>query len=111
MIGDKKYVVFEGIHGSGKTSLAKMYAERSQREYFHMPEESDYFGATIRKLITEREIVGHREVTGLVYAAFANRFHYTHDQDDVRYVLDRHSFVTGLVFQQDIPQETRKHMY
>lgn len=107
----KKYIVFEWIHGSGKTTLAKLYAQRSQRDYFHMPEESDYFWATIRKLLTEKDIVWHWDVMWLVYAAFANRFHYTHDSDTKQYVLDRHSFVTWLVFQRDIEKEIREKIY
>ena len=42
----KKYIVIEGIHGSGKTSVAKALAEKLQSqniqsEYYHFPDETD----------------------------------------------------------------------
>ena len=112
----KKHIVIEGIHGSGKTSIAKALADRLvqqwlQATYYHFPDENDPLGQIIRSTLTEKQLVKQREVIGLLYAAFANRFHIRTKSDNIFYVQERDSVTTGLVFQSSIPRETRLQIY
>jgi thymidylate kinase len=112
----KKHIVIEGIHGSGKTTIAKYLAEKLAQEglnaqYYHFPDETDPLGQIIRSTLTERALVKNREVIGLLYAAFSNRFHIRTKSDDITYVQERDSVTTGLVFQSDIPRDTRMQIY
>ena len=111
-----KYIVIEWIHGSWKSSVAHGIVDQLRQqwvdaEYFHMPDETDDFGKLIRKTLTEQDVYQHRQVMGLLYAAFANRFHYMHDHDEKVYVLDRHAVTTWLVFQRDIADHVRQEIY
>lgn len=111
-----KYIVIEGIHGAGKSSVAqalaaKLCAVGYDATYYHFPEEKELFGQLIREVLTEKDVYAHREVTGLLYAAFANKFHIKNKQSDTVFVVDRHSVTTGLIFQQDMPMEVRKEIY
>ena len=112
----QKYIVIEWIHGSGKTTIAKALAERLKllglnAQYYHFPDEEDILGKAIRQVVADKDVVHHRQVTGVLYAGFANRFHLKTKADDVIYVADRHSVTTWLVFQKDIPDEVRKELY
>jgi thymidylate kinase len=112
----KKHIVIEGIHGSGKTSVAKALAEKLVQKgisarYYHFPDETDQLGQVIRATLADKELVKNREVTGLLYAAFSNRFHIKTKDDNITYVQERDSVTTGLVFQSSIPRETRMQIY
>jgi thymidylate kinase len=112
----KKHLVIEGIHGSGKTSIAKALTEELQQmgtttQYYHFPSEEDELGKVIRTTLTDANLVRHREVIGLLYAAFSNRFHIRTKADGITYVQERDSVTTGLVFQSTIPRETRMQIY
>ena len=112
----KKYIVIEGIHGSGKTSVAKALAEKLcdesfSAEYYHFPQETDQLGQVIRETLTDTDLVKKWEVLGLLYIAFSNRFHVKTQQDSKYYVQDRDSVTTGLVFQSAIPWEMRLELY
>lgn len=112
----KKNIVIEGIHGSGKTSVAKTLAEKLQQkwiqsQYYHFPDEADQLGQVIRSTLTDKDIVKHWQVTGLLYAAFSNRFHIKTKSDRVTYVQDRDSLSSGLVFQSSIPRDSRLAIY
>jgi len=82
-----------------------------QAQYYHFPEETDPLGQIIRATVADPELVKHREVTGLLYAAFSNRFHIRTQADGITYVQERDSVTTGLVFQSRIPRETRMQIY
>jgi thymidylate kinase len=112
----KKHLVIEGIHGSGKTSIAKSLAQRLlqegiQTQYYHFPDEEDALGQVIRTTLADKALVKHWEVTGLLYAAFSNRFHIRTKADSITYVQERDSVTTGLVFQASIPRDTRMQIY
>jgi len=111
-----KYIVIEWIHGSGKSSVAKGLTQALKDrwvnvEYYHFPNEEEDLGKVIRKTLTEKDLYKHREVLGLLYAAASNSFHIKTKDDDKIYVLERDSVTTGLVFQRDIPRETRLEIY
>lgn len=111
-----KYIVIEGIHGSGKSSVAKELTQTLKKEwlnveYYHFPNEEEDLGKVIRKTLTDKELYKHREIIGLLYAAASNIFHIRTKNDDQIYVLERDSVTTGLIFQRDIPRETRLQMY
>ncbi|NOZ44761.1 MAG: hypothetical protein GXP45_06575 [bacterium] len=96
MFSKYKYIIFEGIHGSGKSFIPKQLSTKRQSEnkkveVFHFPNEKELLGKAIREVLTDPKVFEHREVTGLLYAAHANRFHYQHDQDDSVYLFERHS--------------------
>ena len=82
-----------------------------QTQYYHFPDEEDQLGQVIRATLTEKELVQYREVIGLLYAAFSNRFHIRTKADGIAYVQERDSVTTGLVFQSAIPWETRMQVY
>jgi thymidylate kinase len=112
----KKHLVIEGIHGSGKTSVAKALTDKllqtgTNTQYYHFPDENDTLGQVIRATLTDKDLVKNWEVTGLLYAAFSNRFHIKTKADAITYVQDRDSVTTGLVFQSSIPRETRMQIY
>ncbi|MDD3263150.1 MAG: AAA family ATPase [Candidatus Absconditabacteria bacterium] len=112
----KKYIVIEGIHGSGKSSVAKALNERFQSKnikstYYHMPDENETLGQAIREVVADKDIVKKREITGLLYAAFSNKYHLKTKEDELIHVLDRDSVTTGLIFQRDIPWEIRLQIY
>ncbi len=112
----KKYIVLEWIHGSGKTTIAKALAKELQSrginaQYYHFPDEEDSLGKVIRSVVANKDLVHYREITGALYAAFANKFHIQTKDDDVIYVLDRHSVTTGLIFQESIPEAVRQALY
>lgn len=112
----KKYIVLEWIHGCGKSTVAKALVKRFAQKglkamYYHFPDEEDILGKAIRSVLTEKDVVHHWQVTGALYAAFANRFHYKTKDDDMIYILDRHSVTTGLIFQKDIPDDVRLALY
>ncbi|MBU0626982.1 hypothetical protein KKG31_00250 [Patescibacteria group bacterium] len=65
----------------------------------------------MRKVLTDKDLYKHREVLGLLYAAASNSFHIKTKKDDKIYVLERDSVTTGLIFQKDIPRETRLQIY
>jgi thymidylate kinase len=111
-----KYLVFEWIHGSGKSFIPEKLEEKrlsvwKKVKYFHFPNEDEPLGKIIRSVVANKKIYDKREATGLLYAAHANIFHYEHDDDDITYLLSRHSVSTGLIFQKDIDLETRKKIY
>lgn len=111
-----KYIVIEWIHGSGKSTVAKQLTEALKEkwvnvEYYHFPNEEEDLGKVIRKTLTDKDLYKHREVLGLLYAAASNSFHIKTRNDDKIYVLERDSVTTGLVFQRDIPRETRLEIY
>lgn len=111
-----KYIVIEWIHGSGKSTVAKQLTQRLKEEgnnveYYHFPNEEEELGKVIRKTLTDKELYKHREVLGLLYASASNSFHIKTKHDEKIYVLERDSVTTGLVFQRDIPRETRLQIY
>lgn len=112
----KKYIVIEWIHGSGKTSVAKKLVEHLcelwyKACYYHFPNEEDILGKAIRSVVADSSVCKHWQVTWLLYAAFANRFHIQTQDDDVIYVTDRHSVTTWLIFQNDISDALRQEIY
>ncbi|MDR0650117.1 MAG: deoxynucleoside kinase [Candidatus Peribacteria bacterium] len=112
----KKHIVVEGIHGSGKTSVAKALAEKVvqegiQAQYYHFPDETDKLGQVIRETVADKALVKNWEITGLLYAAFSNRFHIRTKADGITYIQDRDSVTTGLVFQSAIAWEVRMAIY
>ena len=111
-----KYIVIEGIHGSGKSSVAKTLAKTLQDKgidahYLHFPDEEDMLGQVIRQTLADGDLVRKREVLGLLYAAATNRFHIRSKSDGKIYVLERDAVTTGLIFQRDIPREVRLEIY
>ena len=111
-----KYLVFEGIHGSWKSYIPKKLEEKrlsqwKKVKYFHFPNEEESLWKVIRSVVANEKVYDKRQATGLLYAAHANIFHYEHDDDDITYLLSRHSVSTGLIFQKDIDDETRKKIY
>lgn len=111
-----KYIVIEWIHGSGKSAVAKQLTQTLKEKwvnvsYYHFPNEEEDLGKVIRKVLTDKDLYKHREVLGLLYAAASNSFHIKTKKDDKIYVLERDSVTTGLIFQKDIPRETRLQIY
>ena len=111
-----KYIVIEGIHGSGKSSVAKALTKTLQEKgvdahYLHFPDEEDMLGQVIRQTLADGDLVRKREVLGLLYAAATNRFHIRSKNDNKIYVLERDAVTTGLIFQRDIPREVRLEIY
>jgi len=95
----KKHIVVEGIHGSGKTSVAKALTQKLNdqgfpAQYYHFPDETDQLGQVIRQTLTDKELVREWQVTGLLYAAFSNRFHIKSKHDKVYYIQDRDSLTS-----------------
>lgn len=111
-----KYIVVEWIHGSGKSSVAKEIAKTLQEkwlpaEYLHFPDEESDLGKVIRRVLADKDLYKNREVLGLLYAAASNSFHIKTKDDDKLYVLERDAVTTGLIFQKDIPWDTRMQIY
>jgi thymidylate kinase len=111
-----KYIVIEGIHGSGKSTVTKQLTETLKTkginaQYLHFPNEEEDLGKIIRKTLADQDLYKHREVLGLLYAAASNAFHIKSRDDDKIYVLERDSVTTGLIFQKDMPRETRLENY
>jgi hypothetical protein len=71
----------------------------------------DTLGQVIRATLADKELVKNREVTGLLCAAFSNRFHIRTKADGMTYIQDRDSVTTGLVFQSAMPREVRLAVY
>ncbi|HMS91013.1 MAG TPA: deoxynucleoside kinase [Candidatus Absconditabacterales bacterium] len=111
-----KYIVVEGIHGSGKSSVAKEIAKILQEKglpakYLHFPDEESDLGKVIRGVLADKDLYKNREVLGLLYAAASNSFHIKSKNDEHIYVLERDAVTTGLIFQKDIPRNTRMEIY
>lgn len=111
-----KYIVVEWIHGSGKSSVAKEIAKILQErwlpaKYLHFPDEESDLGKVIRRILADKDLYKNREVLWLLYAAASNSFHIKTKDDENIYVLDRDAVTTGLIFQKDIPWETRMQIY
>ncbi len=111
-----KYIVVEGIHGSGKSSVAKEIAKILQEkwlpaEYLHFPDEESDLGKVIRRVLADKDLYKNREVLWLLYAAASNSFHIKSKDDEKIYVLERDAVTTGLIFQKDMPWETRMQIY
>ena len=111
-----KYIVVEGIHGSGKSSVAKEIAKILQEkwlpaEYLHFPDEKSDLGKVIREVIADKDLHKIWEVAWLLYAAASNSLHIKSKDDGKIYVLERDAVTTGLIFQKDMPWETRMQIY
>ena len=111
-----KYIVVEGIHGSGKSSVAKEIAKILQErwlpaEYLHFPDEESDLGKVIRRILADKDLYKNREVLGLLYAAASNSLHIKSKDDGKIYVLERDAVTTGLIFQKDMPRDTRMEIY
>lgn len=111
-----KYIVVEGIHGSGKSSVAKEIARVLQEkwlpaEYLHFPDEESDLGKVIRRVLADKDLYKNREVLGLLYAAASNSFHIKSKDDGKIYILERDAVTTGLIFQKDMPRNTRMEIY
>lgn len=111
-----KYIVVEGIHGSGKSSVAKEIAKILQEKwlpakYLHFPDEESDLGKVIRGVLADKDLYKNREVLGLLYAAASNSFHIKSKEDEKIYVLERDAVTTGLIFQKDMPRNTRMEIY
>jgi dTMP kinase len=111
-----KYIVVEGIHGSGKSSVAKEIAKALQErwlpaKYLHFPDEESDLGKVIRGVLADKDLYKNWEVLWLLYAAASNSFHIKSKDDGNIYVLERDAVTTGLIFQKDIPRETRMQIY
>lgn len=111
-----KYIVVEGIHGSGKSSVAKEIAKVLQEkwlpaEYLHFPDEESDLGKVIRRVLADKDLYKNREVLGLLYAAASNSLHIKSKNDGKIYVLERDAVTTGLIFQRDMPRDTRMQIY
>lgn len=111
-----KYIVIEGIHGSGKSSVAKELTKILQErwlpaEYLHFPDEESDLGKVIRRVLADKDLYKHREVVGLLYAAASNSLHIKSKNDGKIYVLERDAVTTGLIFQRDMPRDTRMEIY
>lgn len=111
-----KYIVVEWIHGSGKSSVAKEIAKILQEkwlpaEYLHFPDEESDLGKVIRRVLADKDLYKNREVLGLLYAAASNSFHIKSKDDGKIYILERDAVTTGLIFQKDMPRNTRMEIY
>ncbi len=112
----QKYIIIEWIHWSWKSSVAQEVANQLQQQwinaqYYHFPDEEDDLGKVIRKIVADKNLAYQREITGLLYASFANIFHTKTKTDDKVYILDRHSVTTWLVFQSQMSRNTRLEIY
>ena len=111
-----KYIVVEWIHWSGKSSVAKEIAKILQEkwlpaEYLHFPDEESDLGKVIRRVLADKDLYKNREVLGLLYAAASNSFHIKSKDDGKIYILERDAVTTGLIFQKDMPRNTRMEIY
>ena len=111
-----KYIVVEWIHWSGKSSVAKEIAKILQEkwlpaEYLHFPDEESDLGKVIRRVLADKDLYKNREVLGLLYAAASNSFHIKSKDDEKIYILERDAVTTGLIFQKDMPRNTRMEIY
>ncbi len=111
-----KYIVVEWIHGSGKSSVAKEIAKILQEKwlpakYLHFPDEESDLWKVIRGILADKDLYKNREVLGLLYAAASNSFHIKTKDDNNIYVLERDAVTTGLIFQKDMPRDTRMQIY
>ncbi|MFA7298844.1 MAG: hypothetical protein WC010_04335 [Candidatus Absconditabacterales bacterium] len=111
-----KYIVVEGIHGSGKSSVAKELTKVLQEkglpaEYLHFPDEESDLGKVIRRVLADKDLYKNREVLGLLYAAASNSFHIKTKNDEKIYILERDAVTTGLIFQKAMPRDTRMEIY
>lgn len=111
-----KYIVIEGIHGSGKSSVAKEIEKVLQEKwipakYLHFPDEESNLGKIIREVIADKDLYKNREVLGLLYAAASNRFHIKSKDDGKIYVLERDAVTSWLIFQKDMPRSVRMEIY
>lgn len=111
-----KYIVVEGIHGSGKSSVAKEIAKVLQEKwlpakYLHFPDEESDLGKVIREVLADKDLYKNREVLGLLYAAASNSFHIKSKDDGNIYVLERDAVTSGLIFQKDMPRDVRMQIY
>jgi len=80
-------------------------------EYLHFPDEESDLGKVIRRVLADKDLYKNWEVLGLLYAAASNSFHIKTKDDDKLYVLERDAVTTGLIFQKDIPWDTRMQIY
>jgi thymidylate kinase len=80
-------------------------------EYLHFPDEESDLGKVIRRVLADKDLYKNREVLGLLYAAASNSFHIKSKDDGKIYVLERDAVTTGLIFQRDIPWNTRMEIY
>ena len=62
-------------------------------------------------MLTDKELYSNREVLGLLYASASNSFHIKSKDDGYVYVLERDAVTSGLMFQKDMPRETRMEIY
>ncbi len=111
-----KYIVIEGIHGSGKTSVAKEITKILQdqwlpAQYLHFPDEESDLGKVIRKVLADKDLYKNREVLWLLYAAASNSFHIKSKNDGKIYVLERDAVTSGLIFQKNMPRDVRMEIY
>lgn len=111
-----KYIIIEWIHWSWKSTVADRLQKHIQTnnphcQRYHFPEENEILWKAIREILTEEHSCHHRQVTGLLYAAAANRLHYMYDNTETMFILDRHSVTSGLIFQKEIDDYTRHQIY
>lgn len=62
-------------------------------------------------MLADKDLYKNREVLGLLYAAASNSFHIKSKDDGKLYVLERDAVTTGLIFQKEIPRDTRMQIY
>lgn len=111
-----KYIVVEGIHGSGKSSVAKEIAKILQEQwlpakYLHFPDEKSDLGKVIREVLADKDLYKNWEVLWLLYAAASNSFHIKSKDDGNIYILERDAVTSGLIFQKDMPRDIRMEIY
>jgi thymidylate kinase len=80
-------------------------------EYLHFPDEESDLGKVIRRVLADKDLYKNREVLGLLYAAASNSLHIKSKDDSKIYVLERDAVTTGLIFQKDMPRDTRIEIY
>ncbi|MEI6774435.1 MAG: hypothetical protein WCL18_06725 [bacterium] len=61
--------------------------------------------------MADKDLYTHREVLGLLYAAASNSLHIKSKDDGKIYILERDAVTTGLIFQKDMPRDTRIEVY